>query len=55
MRKRLGIGVVGCGRISEFHIAAINKIEDVVLVAVADIDEKRAKETTKNMLPKNAI
>ncbi len=47
MQKRLGIGVVGCGRISEFHLPAIKKIKNVDLIAVADINEEGAKETAK--------
>lgn len=39
------IGIVGCGRISQFHIEAISKVEGLTLAAVADIDESRARAT----------
>ena len=39
------IGLVGCGRISKNHFAAIEKMkDDVKLTAVCDIIEERAKE-----------
>ena len=38
------VALVGCGRISKNHFDAIAKIEDLVLVAVADIDLPRAQE-----------
>src|SRR4051812_46826568 len=39
------IGIVGCGRISQFHVEAIDKVEGLSLVAVCDIDEARARAT----------
>jgi UDP-N-acetyl-2-amino-2-deoxyglucuronate dehydrogenase len=38
------IGLVGCGRISKNHFEAIEKIDGLELVAVADADPGRAKE-----------
>jgi len=38
------IGIVGCGRISQYHLEAIAKVEGLALAAVCDIDEARAKE-----------
>jgi UDP-N-acetyl-2-amino-2-deoxyglucuronate dehydrogenase len=37
------IGIVGCGRISQFHIDAIEKVDGLTLAAVCDVDEGRAR------------
>jgi predicted dehydrogenase len=43
MDKKIRIGVVGCGGIAtSHHIPSLRKIDDVELVAVADIDKSRA-------------
>jgi UDP-N-acetyl-2-amino-2-deoxyglucuronate dehydrogenase len=39
------VGIVGCGRISQFHIEALQKVEGLVLAAVCDIDAERARAT----------
>jgi UDP-N-acetyl-2-amino-2-deoxyglucuronate dehydrogenase len=39
------IGIVGCGRISQYHVEAIRKVEGLTLAAVCDIDEPRARAT----------
>src|SRR3954471_2700385 len=39
------VAIVGCGRISAFHLEAISKIDGLSLVAVCDIDESRARAT----------
>jgi predicted dehydrogenase len=45
VEKKLRIGVIGCGRIAQAHLAAIEFLkEEVDLVAVTDVDEKRARE-----------
>lgn len=45
MERKLRLGVIGCGRIAQAHFAAIENLKDKVdLIAVADADEKRAKE-----------
>ncbi len=45
MERRLRFGVIGCGRVAQAHLAAIEFLKkEVELVAVADADEKRAKE-----------
>jgi len=45
MEKKLRLGVIGCGRIAQAHFAAIENLKEKVdLIAVADADEKRAKE-----------
>jgi UDP-N-acetyl-2-amino-2-deoxyglucuronate dehydrogenase len=37
------IGIVGCGRISQYHVEAIAKVDGLTLAAVCDIDEPRAQ------------
>ena len=45
METKLRLGVIGCGRIAQAHLAAIEFLkEEVDLVAVTDVDEKRARE-----------
>lgn len=45
MKGKIGIGVIGCGSIAELaHFPSIQKIEDVELVAVCDINEERARK-----------
>jgi UDP-N-acetyl-2-amino-2-deoxyglucuronate dehydrogenase len=39
------VAIVGCGRISTYHLEAISKIDGLSLVAVCDIDEARARTT----------
>lgn len=43
--KPLRAAIVGCGRVSVFHIAAIKELPDVNLVAVCDLDEATARKT----------
>jgi len=43
--RRLRFGVIGCGRVAQAHLAAIENLKaEVELVAVADSDEKKASE-----------
>lgn len=45
MARRLKLGLIGCGRVAQAHLAAIENLKDEVdLIAVADVDEKKAKE-----------
>jgi predicted dehydrogenase len=45
MEQRTGFGIIGCGRVGQAHLAAIENLKaDVELIAVADSDEKRARE-----------
>ena len=44
-KRDFRIGIVGCGRISQYHVEAIQKVEGLTLAAVCDIDESRARET----------
>lgn len=44
-KTKIGFGVIGCGRVAQAHLAAIENLrDDVDLIAVADVDEKKAKE-----------
>jgi len=48
MNERLRLGVIGCGRIAQAHLEAINYLNKYAeLVALADIDEKKAKDSAK--------
>src|SRR4051812_27835195 len=42
-KRDFRVGIVGCGRISQFHIEAISKVEGLTLVAVCDTDQSRAR------------
>jgi len=45
MNRRIRLGVIGCGRVAQAHLAAIEYLKtEVELIAVADSDEKRARE-----------
>jgi predicted dehydrogenase/nucleoside-diphosphate-sugar epimerase len=41
----LRVALVGCGRISAYHVAALKAIRGVEIVAVCDLDERAARET----------
>ena len=41
---RLRVALVGCGRISTYHIAAIKAVPGAEIVAVCDLDEQIARE-----------
>src|SRR5438067_12989473 len=38
------VGLIGAGWIAEEHVAILRRLEDVELVAVADVNEERARE-----------
>lgn len=42
VKKTYGIGIVGCGNISDKHATAVNRIEGVSLVAVSSRSEDKA-------------
>jgi UDP-N-acetyl-2-amino-2-deoxyglucuronate dehydrogenase len=44
-KRDFRIGIVGCGRISQYHVDAIAKVDGLTLAAVSDIDASRAKAT----------
>ena len=41
------VAVIGCGRISVMHLSAIEKIEDVELIACCDLKKDRADSVAK--------
>lgn len=41
---KLGVGVIGCGMISGNHFHALEKLENVALQAVCDIDEEKLQK-----------
>lgn len=43
--KSLRVALVGCGRISAYHLAALKAIRGVETIAVCDLDERVARET----------
>jgi UDP-N-acetyl-2-amino-2-deoxyglucuronate dehydrogenase len=45
--RSVRVALVGCGRISGSHVAAINRIDGLELVGVADVDIERAKALGK--------
>ena len=43
--KKLGIGVIGVGRVAQAHLAAVSALkEEVDLLAVADVEEEKARQ-----------
>ena len=49
--RKINIGLIGCGRISDKHIEAIFKNqEDLLLKAICDTDEERLKEKKNTIL-----
>jgi predicted dehydrogenase len=47
MTEPLGIGIIGCGKIADYHIDTYKKDKRVDLKAVADMNEIVAKRTSK--------
>jgi predicted dehydrogenase len=45
--RRLGLGLVGCGRFGEFCLSAFATIPDLRLMGVADRDQSRAEVTAR--------
>lgn len=45
--RDIRVGLVGCGRISANHFDAIKKIDGLRLVAVADVEEQRARDAAE--------
>ena len=41
--NKIRTAVIGCGGISQVHLTALSKMDNVELVCVADIKEDRAK------------
>ncbi len=45
--KMIKAGLIGAGNISEFHVRALKRLNNVSIVGVADIDETRARDLAK--------
>ncbi len=43
MNGKKGVGIIGCGSISTVHLAAIEGIEDISLLAVCDCDKSKVE------------
>jgi UDP-N-acetyl-2-amino-2-deoxyglucuronate dehydrogenase len=43
--RTMRVALIGCGRISTYHMAALKALHDVEVVAVCDLDERAARET----------
>ncbi|MDH4267846.1 MAG: Gfo/Idh/MocA family oxidoreductase, partial [Deltaproteobacteria bacterium] len=53
-KEKLGIGMIGCGRIAQAHLLAIEALKEKVdLIAVADVDEKKAGYARERFKAKN--
>jgi predicted dehydrogenase len=43
--KKLGIGIIGVGRVAQAHLAAASALKgEVDLFAIADVEEEKARE-----------
>ena len=52
-RENLRVALVGCGRISGYHIGALKGLPGIEIVAVCDLDERLARETaTHHAIPR---
>lgn len=49
MGKPLNIGIIGCGKIAGQYLATFARLNDLKLVAVADLDEARAREVADGL------
>lgn len=47
VRKKTKIGLIGAGKISEIHLKTIMKNPVAEVIAICDVDEKRAKQQAK--------
>ncbi len=45
--KPIGVGIVGCGRISDLHALGYEGRQDAKIVAVCDVNKKRARQQAK--------
>ena len=43
--RSVRVGLVGCGRISAYHLAALKQLPGIEIVAVCDLDERVARQT----------
>ena len=47
MEKKVNVGIIGCGNISGVYLKTAERFPVIEVVAGADIDAKKAKETAK--------
>ena len=47
MKKKINIGIIGCGRISGWHCRSISSNSNINLVAVCDLDIEKANTYAK--------
>jgi predicted dehydrogenase len=47
MMKAIGVGIVGCGRISDLHAIGYQGSEDARIVAVCDSNKRRAADKAR--------
>jgi UDP-N-acetyl-2-amino-2-deoxyglucuronate dehydrogenase len=43
MAERVRVGLIGCGKIAQTHAAALSTLPEAEFVAVADLDQERAR------------
>ncbi len=53
MKSKIKVGIIGTGSISQLHIGAYKKLEDVEVIAACDVNEKRVKRWLKH--PKKLV
>jgi predicted dehydrogenase len=46
--KPIGVGIVGCGRISDMHALGYSDCQDAHIIAVCDTNRKRARQKAKD-------
>ncbi len=46
--KTIGVGIVGCGRISDMHALGYRDRDDAKIIAVCDTNQKRARKKAKD-------
>ncbi|MFJ4027568.1 Gfo/Idh/MocA family protein [Paenarthrobacter sp. NPDC089989] len=55
MGKPLNVGLIGCGAISAQYLASINRLPDINVVAVADVDPARARAVANDFKDVRAL
>lgn len=46
--SKVGVGIIGCGNISRVYLKNCKSFESIEVLACADIDLERAKETARS-------
>ena len=47
MKKRVNLGIIGLGGMGSYHANSIKRMQDVEILAVADVDKNKIQEFTK--------